>query len=85
MTLEMLTRELREMRKEVTALKEVLLHSHEEWVTEKQAAIILGMSKDNLRKLRANGKIKAWRSRPSGRGIQYLKRGLESQFLYTTK
>lgn len=73
--LDTLTREVRDLKKSLTSQKET-------WLSEKQAAEFLGMSQDNLRKMRYSGRIPVhgYRARNSGRGYQYKKSEIEKQF-----
>lgn len=52
----------------------------EQWISEKEAAQLAGISVSNLRRLRRAGEIKDWRKRSTGRGVQYLKSALEKVF-----
>lgn len=67
-----LERELRKMKMESEGAV---------WISEKEAAEILNINHDTLRRLRREGKIKGARCRPSGRGYQYLKAAIENHFV----
>jgi len=66
--------EIRSLRKEIKVIHSILSTLQDgDWVTEAEAAKLIGVSVKTLQKLRYKGQTGKWRIRPTGRGVQYLK------------
>lgn len=51
-----------------------------DWVSEREAAELLGIKVRTIRQYRYSGTLKKWRSRPTGRGFQYSLKEINSLF-----
>lgn len=78
-------KEVKAMRSELRAFVAMVAPKPaEEWVPEKVASKLAGISIHKLRKLRYAGKVGRWRcDKSTGRSVQYLKSDLESLFQTT--
>lgn len=76
---ETILEKLTSLEREVKTLKASLRKTENTtvWISEKEAAELLGVSKDTMRKMRYAGKISVFRVRPTGRGISYRKSDIE--------
>lgn len=54
-----------------------------DWISEEEAMSLTGLGKSSLQKYRRAGKIQKWRTRPSGKGIQYSENELQELFIST--
>ncbi len=50
------------------------------WMTERDAATYVGVTKRTIRNYRVKGHLKRWRILPTGRGIQYSVKELDKLF-----
>lgn len=71
------------LTKEVGQIKSLLTQVNEVWLSEKDAAELIGVKQGTLARRRLNGLIDPahYKCRSTGRGFFYLKSELEKQFI----